>query len=348
MSVMMSSDRDHASPYLQPAPAKRRRLDTASAEDESDSVLEPTTPTTPPVPAPTSTKVAQKKPKIDASIRIEDAYPELFLPLTRENVLINYNEPSLKTVNHSYSWKKNSPPIEEREFWRMRILVADDAAKHFIAFNTARGACWAIKTRFPTLDCSTEAFRVLRRYFVRGCSDLKHEFLYDRLFTYLLLTRHQNPDVVKMSDLELIQFLGHRFDVPLVKLLWGKCTRVLDINQTFADHEALGAWYLRQVFLNMSTKILPLINSEVALNPNRKWPNNGRAPSGWNLDRKRRDEANKFFETLCVASEFSDVELDSFKWMPDQPPPETTSLRKPKRGISHFAAGMFADGTSDQ
>ncbi|KAI1436029.1 hypothetical protein GGR50DRAFT_693590 [Xylaria sp. CBS 124048] len=242
---------------------------------------------------------------------IEEQYPTLFLPLTRANVERLFDDRMLKSV--TFPWKDLD--VDPDRFIQMKTDLSHEIAKHFIAFSTTKGIPWAIKTTFPWLDCSTKVFQTLRTFGFHHSSHLKHDFLYEKLYTYLVRTRKKHPEIDNMTEDELVAFFGARFDQDLVKVIWAKSIRVLDVEKTFAHRDdKLGAWWLRQVFLNSCVRVLPLVISEIDLNPRLDWRT--RAPSGWLLDKNIRDDLNWYMDCLCVAPEFSEVELDAFVWTP--------------------------------
>ncbi|KAI1822867.1 hypothetical protein F4861DRAFT_361319 [Xylaria intraflava] len=288
---------------------------------------------------PTSMKTTRNRSK--ASNSIEDEYPGLFLPLTRE-----YNENVVDgriQTKISYPWKDNTVDISPEQFVRMKSILSDEISRHFIAFGTSRGIPWAIKTKFPWLDCSTKNFQALRQHGINHNGHLKHDYIYEKLYTYLYRTYKKYPDMANMTNEELFSFLGDQFDQALVERLWAKTIRVLDVNKTFANRKKLGSWWLRQVFLNMSLRVLPLMYSEVALNPRIEWTS--RAPSGWSLDMDRRMDVNWFFDCLSIAPEFNEVELEDFEWMPQQAIP----LSKRARGtLSRTEARLIGVASHDR
>ncbi|KAI2637515.1 hypothetical protein GGS21DRAFT_489296 [Xylaria nigripes] len=262
----------------------------------------------------TSKKMAKYKDK--ALLPIEDVYPALFLPLTRANMLKIENDSTLKSL--SYPWKDDTVEIDNKQLTKFKSAVHLDVAKHFAAFGTSKCFSWAIKVRFPWLDCSTRTFRELRHDAIHRMGNFKHGLLYEKLYSYLAELRDEHPDITNMNDVELVKFLGDRFDKNLAKNLWAQCWRVLDFERTFANRDSLGAWCLRQVFLNVSIRMLPLITKELAMNPKLKW--NKKAPSGWIADRDGRKDISGFFDCLCIAPELSAVELEDFVWLPEENP----------------------------
>lgn len=113
---------------------------------------------------------------------------------------------------------------------------------------------------------------------------------------------------------KLIDFLSPRFDANLAKLLFGNTIKVLNVDETFSRRDSTACWYLRQVFINMALKVLELVKIEKAMNPDANWEK--KAPSHWKLDKNMRDGINTFFDSMCVAPNFKNVELGKFSWNP--------------------------------
>ncbi|KAI1826616.1 hypothetical protein F4861DRAFT_545624 [Xylaria intraflava] len=290
-----SNDRDSA--IVARSRTSGQRIASAS------SIPQPTMPNTPSKPG---------------TMTVEKAYPGMFLPPTRENILMISNDRNMRVDSVSFPWKKNAFEVDKDQFNRMKVIVTREVSKQFVAFSTSKCVGWAIKTRFPWLDCSTELFRALRYQGYHHAAALKHDFLYEKLYTYLLGIYEEFPGITNLSDNEVLSFLGARFNKDLAVNLWGRSIRVLDIEETFAEENAdkLGPWYMRQVYLNMSVRLLPVIISEVPSNPTLKW--NKKSPTGWSADKARREEVSWFFDCLCIAPEVSEVEFDAFQWLPDE------------------------------
>ncbi|KAI1827714.1 hypothetical protein F4861DRAFT_331295 [Xylaria intraflava] len=285
---------------------------------------------------PATPNMSSKPPKLSQhmgvkAMAVEELYPGVFLPLNRANLLRMVNE-NMRVDTISYPWKK-SQDIDRGQLIEMKAVIINEAIKQFIAFSTNRGVGWAVKTKFPWVDCSTQLFRVLRYHGQHNMAALKHELIYERIYTYLLEARHEYPHIVNLTGPELVEFLGPRFNKDLARSLWPRCSRVLDVDKTFADDNPnkIGAWYMRQVFLNMSIKLLPVICTEVKMNPTRKWIK--KTPSGWVADRAGRENVNWFFDCLCVAPEVNMVEMDSFEWI-DEPILPRLYMRKRRASMN--------------
>ncbi|KAI0592713.1 hypothetical protein F4775DRAFT_94946 [Biscogniauxia sp. FL1348] len=257
-----------------------------------------------------SKKLTQKQMEKD-QITVEQAYPGAFMPLTRANIKKIMNDSSLRTDYMNYPWKRNS--VEDEQWVQMKAVILREVQKHFIAFGTNKGVCWAIKTSFPWLDCSTEVFKELRKYGMDAIRNMKHEFLYEKFFSYIVGLRKEFPHRLATTDRkELMSFLSERFDANLARHLFGNSIRVLDVEQTFHNRSSTACWYLRQIYINIALKMVGLVNKEMDMNPNVAWGK--MAPRGWKSDKNSRDDINALFDSMCVNDKFKTVELDKFKW----------------------------------
>ncbi|KAI1435858.1 hypothetical protein GGR50DRAFT_278077 [Xylaria sp. CBS 124048] len=294
-------------PQSQPKAEKEEDDDDGSDSDSDDvksSLPEP------------SRAFKKLKSKDKKSKSIEDVYPGLFLPLTRKNILLMFTDREYRVDSISYPWRKNAVEVDKEQFGEMKRIIQNEISRHFIALSTSKCVGWAVITKFPWIDRSSDLFRAIRYQGFHHGAALKHDLLYEKLYTYLLGLWEDYPEVTEMTDVELVEFLGPRFDRDLAVNLWGRCIRVLDVDKTFAaDAKKLGPWYMRQVFLNMSIKLLPVVVAEVPANPTLKWIK--KSPTGWVANKSLREDASWFFDCLSIAPEVSDVEIDDFVFFPD-------------------------------
>lgn len=129
-------------------------------------------------PSTTGSKKLTKKDK--ALLSIEDAYPGIFLPLTRANIVKVHQEAALNIDHVAYPYKDGE--VSDEQYIKMKNDLSRELCKHFIAFGTNKGIGWAIKQLFPYLDCSTKVFKELRKYGLDTIRNYKHDFIYEKLY----------------------------------------------------------------------------------------------------------------------------------------------------------------------
>ncbi|KAI1819026.1 hypothetical protein F4861DRAFT_544349 [Xylaria intraflava] len=303
--------------------------------------------------------------KEKSKLKIEDVYPLMFLPLVRANVKTMSGERWLDMDYIGYPWKSDT--VEHEQYVEMRAAVSREVCKHFVAFGTAKGIGWAIKTKFPWLDCSTNTFRELRKHGLDKVRQLRHDFIFERLYVsqlngyipassmirvayfpclyvqaYIVATCAQFPDITGRPDYDQATFFGARFDVDVAKLIWGRCIHVLDVDYMLASHDNPGAVFMRQIFVNMSVKLLPVVIDEQKRNTVLKWVD--RMPPVWTTDRGTRESIDELFDSICLDARFNDVELGAFRWLDDDDVP---IIRREEGSADEMVGGTTSGGSGD-
>ena len=86
----------------------------------------------------------------------EQAYPGLFLPLTRENARKIAEDPDFNVEYVAYPYKKAQ--MADDEFITLNVGLTHKLSQHFIAFGSNKGIGAATMELAPKLDFSTSSF----------------------------------------------------------------------------------------------------------------------------------------------------------------------------------------------
>ncbi|XXH00748.1 hypothetical protein Hte_007098 [Hypoxylon texense] len=262
-----------------------------------------------------------------STMTLEQAYPEVTLPIERKSLKLLIDGEKLNCV--SYEWKTFGKPAEAR-LAAMKDVAEWEFRKHFVGFSTNKFVFQLIKEILPNVSLSSNVARDIHQHLLEKFDEWKSDFLYNRCYAWVrerYRKYQQKLDEIDQATEEgrkaLKTFFDERTGSTLFKQLYGAHCEVLDVNLVFAKvyKNKLPIWYFQQLLPFLCAKMLLLVKSEWQKNLT-TGTNGGPCPWSAQLpentafvqDHDLRSYVSKLFDSLGSHKDFETVELDIFPW----------------------------------
>jgi hypothetical protein len=136
----------------------------------------------------------------------------------------------------------------------IKVKIDQIMRRQFFTYHNDLFAYRAVKMAIPGIRTDSVRFRDFRDYAKKVFRNLKHDFLYEHLYSYVRLLMKDYKEMSYRSDdaverKKLARFLESKLDITSFHFVFSYIYKYIDFYATFEDRNALPWFYLKNVFV---------------------------------------------------------------------------------------------------